>query len=393
MTKACLVGFAGHPWDEPEWMSRQQILSRLAKRGWPTIYSQGTLDWWHRDTDNWNQYPLFNRFRTHSGVELIQPGRIFPRWQKSDFLTRQSLKLHCRAIRKSRACAHKSIIAILFNPAFYPYLRFLKPDKVFYHAHDDFSGYDNWNRELQDLQEKLVREADVVSAITPSVAAKLGRKDVAMLPSGADTTAFNQAIGVDAPTDLSIIPHPRIGYCGAINKKVDLNLVAQLASAKPEWNWVFVGRLESDALENDAALKEGFERCKTQSNVHFLGQKARTDIPAYVANMDVNAMFYRTDENGWWKSIYPLKLHEYLATGLPVISSPIDSVLHFKDVVTIANPIQEWITGIGKALSEPANGLAKKRIITAQMNSWDSRVDTLEEWLRTHAEKIPDDQP
>jgi glycosyltransferase involved in cell wall biosynthesis len=115
--------------------------------------------------------------------------------------------------------------------------------------------------------------------------------------------------------------------------------------------------------------------------VHFLGSKPHTDVPRYLQNVDVNVMCYRTSEGGWWTDIYPLKLHEYLAVGKPVVASDIDAVREFSAVVAIAATTKDWIAALTKAIEGTGVGNVAERQLVAGMNSWDERVDTLERWF------------
>ena len=107
----------------------------------------------------------------------------------------------------------------------------------------------------------------------------------------------------------------------------------------------------------------------------------RREVPAYVGHMDVNTMCYRIAGEGWWKGIYPLKLHEYLATGLPVVSTPVESVLPFGHVLNIAESVDGWLNTIADALSREDSEQQEMRCTVAMANSWDARVDLLEKWL------------
>jgi glycosyltransferase involved in cell wall biosynthesis len=119
------------------------------------------------------------------------------------------------------------------------------------------------------------------------------------------------------------------------------------------------------------------------ANVHFVGQKDRRDVPAYVGHMDVNTMCYRSDDSGWWTACSPLKLHEYLACGLPVVSTPLEAVLPFSNVVNLASDSEQWERAIQTELDAAGAGSREGRQAVAQENSWDARVDFLEN--RLHA--------
>ncbi|MCK7579225.1 MAG: glycosyltransferase [Chromatiales bacterium] len=270
---------------------------------------------------------------------------------------------------------------MLFEPQFYPYLEHLQPCDVVFHAYDDFTGQSGWNDSMAAQQIALLKAAKLVTASSDAIARRLGDQRVRVLPNGADVTTFELARKRPEPLDLRHVPHPRIGYVGAINRKVDLKLIADVAAARPDWHWVLVGRVERPELLRDAVLADPLQRCEVLPNVHFLGQKDRLAVPGYVGHMDVNAMCYRTGGDGWWKAGYPLKMHEYLATGLPVISTSVESVVPFGHVVTLADSVDEWVSAIDDTHNHPDAEQERMRMVVAKENSWDARVDVLESLL------------
>ena len=376
-----IVAFAHHPWVEPEWMNRQQILSRLGQRGWPVAYSCGPLDVWQRHSARWQNSPWFDTFVERDHARDIQAGKLGARWRRFPIFDRFAIARHARFIRSTVAGRDERIIAMLFDPQFYPYVEHLEPCDVVFHAYDSYAGQAGWDDGKALFQAALVTHANLITASSEAIARYLGDPRVRVLPNGADVDAFTDAGNLAEPPDLKALPRPRLGYVGAINRKVDLKLIADVASDRPEWQWVLVGRMERAELVSDPNLTEHFARCEVLPNVHFVGQKNRLEVPAYVGHMDINTMCYRVDGNGWWKAIYPLKLHEYLAVGLPVISTPVESVLPFKDVVKIAKNANEWIEGVSCYLASENAQQRQMQIATARANSWDSRVSQLEQWL------------
>ena len=116
-------------------------------------------------------------------------------------------------------------------------------------------------------------------------------------------------------------------------------------------------------------------------NVHFLGFKSREALPAYMCAMDVNLLAYRVASDLWTEGIYPLKLHEYLATGRPVVGAALSTLKPFSDIVTIADTLDGWENGLAAALADEAPDRFEQRRETARANSWDTRVDLLEREL------------
>jgi hypothetical protein len=89
-------------------------------------------------------------------------------------------------------------------------------------------------------------------------------------------------------------------------------------------------------------------------------------------------MFYRTDGEGWWRDIYPLKLHECLATGRPLLSSDIAAVREFARVVAICGSDAEWLDAVDAAVAGRGAGSVQDRIAVAAANTWEGRVDEIE---------------
>ena len=118
---------------------------------------------------------------------------------------------------------------------------------------------------------------------------------------------------------------------------------------------------------------------KNSANVYFLGEKDRREIPAYAHNMDVLTVCYQTRSNSWAKGGYPLKLHESLATGVPVISTAISVVQEqFSHVALVADGADAWSQGIQDILAHGGASDPDSRRQVARENSWNSRVDELE---------------
>jgi glycosyltransferase involved in cell wall biosynthesis len=181
-------------------------------------------------------------------------------------------------------------------------------------------------------------------------------RDIMILPNGADVAAFDNTItNLEAPPeDLKDIPHPRLGWVGSLHAEVDYSLIFELASRRPAWNFVLIGQVTTHV--NARADAERIQ-CDSLPNVHFLGSKRIDEIPRYLAHMDVNLMIYRLSDHSWIKAIYPLKLHEYLAVGHPVVSANVPSVRPFSKVVRIADGTDDWQLAISEALEGGGPGI------------------------------------
>jgi glycosyltransferase involved in cell wall biosynthesis len=231
----------------------------------------------------------------------------------------------------------------LWRPEFDDYPDLVTHDFSCYHVDDEYS-FSNVDRPNDSREVELIKRVDQVIVHSQALFEKKGgiNPHCGCVPNGVDYKAF--ATPRLEPEDLACIPHPRIGYVGVIKRQLDVPLMCSLAKKHPELRFVFVGPLLSlgDKASSVAELQK-------LANVHFLGNKSIDELPAYVQHMDVCTMCYEV--NDYTKYINPLKLHEYLAAGVPVVSSRIEALRQFADVVNIATDESEWSRLLALALS------------------------------------------
>ncbi|SIS47735.1 glycosyltransferase [Neptunomonas antarctica] len=386
MTKKIpIIAFAPHPWDEPQWMNRQHLLSRLGERGWPIVYNTGALSLWQRNTEKWKTAPYLSQYQQQDNVSVHIAGKAFPTWPKSELISNFSRQTYTKSIKKYLDVSANSSITLLFHPEFYPYANYLKSKFLALHVYDSYSGMPNWDQSMEIMLSNTVKRADLITASTASMAESLPLNGVGktkILHNGVDPTPFLLANRMPCPEDLKDIPHPRIANLGTVNLKMDMKLIAELANKNPNWSWVFVGRLEEAELNTDNEARDGLAKCKKLSNVYFLGEKSRHAIPAYAQHINISTICYRIRPDDWVIAGYPLKLNEYLAVGKPVVASPQTAICeYFSDVVAIAKNESEWQLALEHALNTGGVGTPDQRIATALSNSWEKRVDAYEEWL------------
>lgn len=377
-SKLNIVALAGNDWSGP-WMNRQQLLSRLGHRH-NVLYSNGLLSLWDRGNEKWRSSGWRHRVAHADQVHIDQPGKLLPRWQTAGPWDRFALRRIARRWRRRLDHEGRPLVAYVFHPRYWPYIDALSPDYLVYHCYDLYRETPGWNSQLENWQRHLIQRANfsvASSQVIKTDLASMSRGPVHFLPNGADYEAFAAGHAAPEPEDLTTIPRPRLAYVGNINRKVDLALLAELARAQPDWQFVMIGGVGNLDEPTTAAYAD----CRKLANIHWLGQKRPTELPAYVGHTDVNLMAYRSGPGVWTKGIYPLKLHEYLAAGPPVVSAPIDSVEPFSDVVTLATGVDDWQQAIATALERGADDGRDARQSVAHKNSWDARVQRLESLL------------
>jgi glycosyltransferase involved in cell wall biosynthesis len=374
-----IVAFAPNSW-QSQWVNRQQLLSRLGARH-PVVYSNGAWSVWDRHSPQWRAAPWRGLVVPSDNVLVEVAPRGLLRWSRWPAFDQRMLRAHASHLRRVLRHDELPLVAMIFHPAHAPYARYLGAQVVAYHAYDLFEASPDWNDRLAAMELQLLRQADVVSTVSVGTRARLAEKvqrDIHVLPNGVDLQAFVRASNEAIPADLATIPRPRLGYVGSLHPQVDFKLVAEMAHARADWHFVMVGAQSPSA---DARAEQEIAACRKLPNVHFLGTKSVHHVPAYTAHMDANLMLYRLDPNSWVHVGYPLKLHEYLAVGRPVVSADLAAVRPFSSVVRIACGLPDWLQAIDDALCNGGHSSPSERRAVAADNTWDVRVQVLEGWL------------
>jgi glycosyltransferase involved in cell wall biosynthesis len=175
--------------------------------------------------------------------------------------------------------------------------------------------------------------------------------------ASADGGVFSIAPEIDS------IPHPRLGYFGAIEPwLMDQELIKRTSKERPSWHWIFIGNL---ARGTDLA---------DLPNVHFFPPVPYNDLPRYAAGFDVCVLPWET-EHAFTSYGSAIKVREYLATGLPVVISPLPEYEPMSDVLRIARTRDEFIALIEVAINETDPNLARKRQQAVQSGTWDARAE------------------
>lgn len=246
---------------------------------------------------------------------------------------------------RQRGC--KKIILYLWRPEFEQATSLIPFDKSCYHIDDEYS-FSEVEVPPDPAEMRLLGVVDQVFIHSRGLLEKKGNINphTVFVPNGCDYHAYSRPAA--EPADLAAIPHPRIGYTGRIKSQLDWPLLQQLALRHPEWSFVFVG-----PVTEFPEVKYFVRQLSERPNVHFLGYKSTSELAAYPQYFDVCMMPYRI--NDYTKYIYPLKLHEYLASGRPSVGSAVLSLEEFSHVVRLAQSPDEWSQAIKDCLLPSAS--------------------------------------
>lgn len=183
-----------------------------------------------------------------------------------------------------------------------------------------------------------------------------------LLPNGVDDIFLGNN-NLECPDELKIIKRPIAGYIGALQERVNVDLLANIARSLPQVSFVFVGVMASP---------KHFARLKHFSNIHFLGERKFEDMPKYINHFDVCIMPHKKDL--FTDSMNPLKIYEYLACGKPVISTPVSGTEDFKGLIYQAQSPGIFSEAIKHAISDDNINLRAARKEAAIKCSWDARA-------------------
>jgi glycosyltransferase involved in cell wall biosynthesis len=230
--------------------------------------------------------------------------------------------------------------------------------------HSAFTGYDS-EQVLRD-EEQLSRGADLVVATSQSLyeSRREWNPNTMLVPHGVDFDHFSQALAADlsVPAEIADIPHPRLGFFGLIRDWVDVDLLSTIARRRPEWHFVMIGDSTVD-LSAHRALP----------NMHFLGPKPYVQLPAYCKGFDVGLIPFKLNE--LTLAVNPIKLREYLAAGLPVVSTPLPEVSLYEKYVHLAAGEDAFEQAVAKALdSQLDEQLRDARVNAMSRETWPEKV-------------------
>jgi UDP-galactopyranose mutase len=272
-----------------------------------------------------------------------------------------------------------NLLAWLYTPMALPLALTLDPDAAVYDCMDELSLFMGAPPELLALEAQLLEYVDVMFTGGPSLyrSKQSLHPNVHCFSSSVDAAHFRlrDAVGneVSEAEDQAELPHPRLGFYGVIDERLDLTIVDALAVAHPEWQIVLVGPV----------LKIDPESLPRRANIHYFGQRSYEELPRYLAGWDVCLLpFARNDAT---KFISPTKTLEYMAAEIPIVSTPITDVAEpYGHIVYLGGTPDEFVAACEAAMSSPPEERARRAAQMRQIldgTSWDATVSAMEKLL------------
>jgi glycosyltransferase involved in cell wall biosynthesis len=349
------------------WQRPQQFLSRLSERH--NILFVETVA-----PDPQLSSPLA-RFHTPEKFSNVTVLRLqFPswRWHDGEFVDQERRRLVQEFLKGPGAGRFENPVQWFYDPMAVPaFAGRMDEIAIVYDCMDELSKFCCAPPEIKQREKELLEQADVVFTGGRKLweAKKLSNDNCHFYGCGVDVEHFGKARQPDTtvPEDLAGVRKPVLGYFGVVDERMDYELIGKLAAANPDWSIAMVG----PALKVDTAT---FPR---HANIHWLGQKAYTELPSYCKAFDVCLMPFALNEST--EFINPTKALEYMAAGRPIVSSAVpDVVSNFASVVKIGKTHNEFIALCREAVAQPDGGGVERGLKMAMDNTWESIVAKLE---------------
>ena len=257
----------------------------------------------------------------------------------------------------------------IYTPMALPLARTLEPALLVYDVMDDLASFAKASPALKELQRESVAEADVVFTGGRSLheAVRSARPDAHLFPSGVEPEHYALARGLRTPR-----ARPVAGYVGVIDERLDLELIRDLAAALPGWEIQMVGPVSEKI---DAAT------LPQARNLAYLGKQPYERLPELMGGFDVALMPFALNEAT--RSISPTKTLEYLAAGLPVVSTPVpDVVADYGDLVEVQADGRSFALACERVLREDCAGRDEAVRALLHRQHWDTIASRMEELVR-----------
>lgn len=379
--ESCVL-FSTADWDAPYWTNKQHTAALMGKRGIQVLYieSVGLRAPNASSGKDWTRLGkrLVAGLRSlFQGPKNIQPNvwvlsplaipfkhdNSWVRWFNQNLL-----KLQVKHFLVSRKL--KKPLIWTYHPFMLDVLNCMNVGKLVYHCVDDLSAVPGIDATAFNAEQyRLLKKADVVFATAQALAENCAHHNdnTYFLSNVVDVDHFSKAFLPDAiPEDLSCIPEPRLAYHGVLSDfKIDFQLLLDVARLKPEWSFVFIGE------EREGQKNKQFHELLGLSNVYYLGYKEYEILPQYLRGVQVGLL--PTLINEYTNGMFPMKYYEYIASGLPVVSTSLLFTAFENHRLTIGNSAVEFVKAIEEQLTLGKYEISEARKIVGS-NTWNDRM-------------------
>ena len=360
------------------WQGHQEIMSALAASGNRVLFIENTgvraptlrdmprlrarvSNWW-RGTKGFRQ--VGDNLFVYS--PLVLP---FPYSWVARVINRTLLLRALTRWMRATGFARPVVWTFLPTPLVRDLVREIAPGLTVYYCIDNLPLSSHAARRVARSEEALFREADLVFVTSEKLRQRAARyrDDVHLFPFGVSYRKFERAreSAEDPPADIASLPKPVAGYVGGVHRWIDFELLADVARRLPDVSFALVGPIQTDTSVIEGLL-----------NVHLLGDRSHDEVPKYIKGFDVGLVPYRLTD--YTANVYPTKLNEYLAMGIPVVATDLPEVRRFVAEhgthVVIASGAVDFARAVSDVIGRTSDDGRAARVAVARQNSWEQRI-------------------
>ena len=372
-------------WDAELWTNQQHLMARLAQRNRVLfLESLGLRQPRLAGRDLRRMARRVERaaagLRAVDGLHVLSP-LVIPIHGRPRIRTLNAKLLRAQVGRAARGLGFERPLLWSYVPQADWLVETLRPSTIVYHCVDDIAAQKGVAAAaFREAEAHFAAQADLVLASAPALATRMRTLNdrVFYAPNVADTARFATALE-DGPTDSAIaaLPRPRIVFTGAVvATKLDLELLEGVARARPDWAIALVGPVGLGDPRTDISALERLP------NVHLLGARAYAALPEVLRGADVALVPYAINE--LTRSVFPMKVYEYLAAGLPVVTTPLPALAETNGVLVAADA-PATIAAVEQALTEDGHEARRARSAAVRENSWEARLEEIDSYLSSLA--------
>jgi glycosyltransferase involved in cell wall biosynthesis len=389
LTNRSIICFGGEDWWYHHPHSKAHLMRKFARAGNKVIFvnsiSMGLPSLAHKDLlprikRKMGSYSKLAR-QTEDGITVVSPASIpFFGTAAARTINRQMIGAQIRRLARSRGLTNPILwIAI---PTAAEMIGAFGESAIVYQVSDkyDANTMDHATDPalIRKLHDQAIDAADLIfySGRKLFDEAARGRERSYLLEQGVDYEHWRNVGIMKVAPEIARIPRPRLGYFGAIEPwLVDQELIKRAARERPTWQWIFIGNKSRGLDIEDLA------------NTHFLPPVPYPELPAFAAGFDVCVLPWET-ERAFTSYGSAIKVREYLATGKPVVISPLPEYEPLRDVLRIARSRDDFLKLVDDALGEIGDNFSTKRQAAVASGTWDARAEWVSDLIeKTLAEK------
>jgi glycosyltransferase involved in cell wall biosynthesis len=328
------------------------------------LYVEYTPTW--KDTKGWKPGRL-RKVVVENGQEIwvFTPPSLFPiNWLPVGRLYDRFLQWNAEIVKKSVQQVIKQLhiqnpICInAFQPALGVKLNGAFGERaLYYFCYDEISEAEWCKKHLARYEPRFLGEVDGVLVTSSGLyeTKKKQQPNIALVQNGVESSLFKD----------SISPNPQnkvIGYLGTIDDRMDVEILEKAIVQFPDYQFLFVGRV------TDASVQRTLEK---YANVLFTGAKSPEELTSYLAKIQIGLIPFI--KNGFTKNIYPMKINQYLAYGMPVVSTDFADLSDFGDLIYHTTS-EGFLDALSKAMQENTTNFWQERRDFAEGNTWKNKA-------------------